>query len=142
MPVIKVKRLIDAARLPQKGTEDAACFDLYATKDMTLPYNTVVRVPTGLALEIPTGFCGVVYSRSSSFLKGMIITPLVVDADYRGEVYVSVRWSDIEKTHYELKAGDRIAQLRIEQLTETKFVEAAELSETKRGGGGYGSTGR
>jgi dUTP pyrophosphatase len=57
-------------------------------------------------------------------------------------VYVSVRWSDIEKTHYELKAGDRIAQLRIEQLTETKFVEAAELSETKRGGGGYGSTGR
>jgi dUTP pyrophosphatase len=142
MPVIKVRRLIDAARLPQKGTEDAACFDLFATKDMILPYNTVVRVPTGLALEIPTGFCGVVYSRSSSFLKGMIITPLVVDADYRGEVYVSVRWSDIEKTHYELKAGDRIAQLRIEQLTETKFVEAVELSETKRGGGGYGSTGR
>jgi dUTP pyrophosphatase len=72
----------------------------------------------------------------------MIITPLVVDSDYRGEVFVSVRWSDIEKTHYELKAGDRIAQIRIERLVSTKFVEAEELSETARGTGGYGSTGR
>jgi dUTP pyrophosphatase len=142
MPTVKVKKLHPDAKLPTKGTKDAACFDLYAVKDMNLPYNTVIRVSTGLAFEIPAGYCGVVYSRSSSFLKGMIITPLVVDSDYRGEVFVSVRWSDIEKTHYELKAGDRIAQIRIERLVSTKFVEAEELSETARGTGGYGSTGR
>jgi dUTP pyrophosphatase len=139
---VKVKKLHPKAKLPKKGSKDAACFDLFAVQDMSLPYNTVVRVPTGLALEIPAGFCGVVYSRSSSFLKGMIITPLVVDADYRGEIFISVRWSDIERTSYELKAGDRIAQIRIEKLIETKFTEADELSDTDRGTQGYGSTGR
>lgn len=137
---IKIKKLHPDAKMPHRGTADAAGFDLYATQSVTLRNGAPEMVPTGLAFEIPKGYVGVVYSRSSSAKSGLIITPLLVDADYRGEVFVLVnRINDVAR---EILAGDRIAQIRVEKLVDTEYEWAEELSETERGSGGYGSTGR
>lgn len=137
---IKIKKLHPDAKMPHRGTADAAGFDLYATKSVTLRNGVPEMVPTGLAFEIPKGYVGVVYSRSSSAKSGLIITPLLVDADYRGEVFVLV--NRINDAPREILAGDRVAQIRIEKLVDTEYEWAEELSETERGSGGYGSTGR
>ncbi len=149
MIIIQVKKLHPNAVLPKKGTEDAACFDLYSTETVLLESRGGRRkVPTGLAIEIPRGYCGRVYSRSSSFLKGLDIGSLVIDADFRGEVFVMAGYDsgncEIDRgcpESYVVHKGDRIAQLKIEKLEPTEFVEVEELSETARGTGGYGSTG-
>ena len=137
---IKIKRLHPDAKMPHRGTADAAGFDLYATQSVTLRNSVPEMVPTGLAFEIPKGYVGVVYSRSSAAKSGLIITPLLVDADYRGEVFVLV--NRIDDAPREILAGDRVAQIRIEKLVDTEYEWADELSETARGTGGYGSTGR
>lgn len=74
-------------------------------------------------------------------MKGIVITPLLVDADYRGEVFVLANYLCTDSVSYKVKAGDRIAQMRIEKLVDTGYEWADELSETARGAGGYGSTG-
>ena len=137
---VKFKKLNDAAKLPAAGTEGAAGLDLYCAEGQILQPGKPVKISTGLAFEIPAGYCGVVYSRSSSVLKSLQLTPLIVDSDYRGEVFVMVVNGGAEP--YELQKGDRIAQLRIEKVIPVHFEEAEELSKTMRGSGGYGSTGR
>ena len=147
---VKLKKLCPAAKVPTKGTEDAACFDLYATKTVILESRGGrVKVPTGIAMEIPPGYCGRIYSRSSSFLKGLDVGSLVCDSDYRGEIFVMVGYdagnAEVERGKaetYVVHEGDRIAQIKIEQLVPTAFDVVEELSETARGAGGYGSTGR
>lgn len=139
---IKIKKLHPDAKMPHRGTADAAGFDLYATKSVTLRNGVPEMVPTGLAFEIPKGYVGVVYSRSSSAKSGLIITPLLVDADYRGEVFVLVNNLTHNDAPREILTGDRVAQIRIERLVDTEYEWAEELSETERGSGGYGSTGR
>lgn len=139
---IKIKKLHPDAKMPHRGTADAAGFDLYATQSVTLHHGVPEMVPTGLAFEIPKGYVGVVYSRSSTAKKGVVVTPLLVDADYRGEVFVLANNLERNELRLEVKAGDRIAQMRIEKLVDTEYVWAEELSETERGSGGYGSTGR
>lgn len=137
---IKIKKLHPDAKMLTRGTADAAGFDLYAAEFERLYVGNTYRIRTGLAFEIPPGFCGVVYSRSSTAMKGLVITPLIVDADYRGEVFVTVH--NAGPLMYVVQEGDRIAQMRIEKLVDTEYVWAEELSETERGSGGYGSTGR
>lgn len=147
---VKLKKLCPAAKVPTKGTEDAACFDLYAAKTIILESRGGrVKVPTGIAMEIPSGYCGRIYSRSSSFLKGLDVGSLVCDSDYRGEIFVMVGYdagnAEVERGKaetYVVHEGDRIAQIKIEQLVPTAFEVVEELSETARGAGGYGSTGR
>lgn len=150
MTTVKLKKLHPDAQVPAKGTASAACFDLYSTETIILESRGGrVKVPTGIALEIPDGFCGRVYSRSSSFLKGLDIGSLVIDSDYRGEVFVMAGYDagncELERGRpetYVIHKGDRVAQLKIERLEPTAFEEVEELSETARGAGGYGSTGR
>lgn len=147
---IKIKKLHPDAKMPHRGTDDAAGFDLYATQDVTIVTGEPMKIPTGLAFEIPKGYVGVVYSRSSSALNGLVITPLLVDSDYRGEVFVLANYhkqpldviGSLVFRRYTVRAGDRIAQIRIEKLIDTEYEWADELSETARGAGGYGSTGR
>ena len=151
---IRIKKLNEAAAMPTRGTQAAAGFDLYATEETELLYGQPTKVPTGLAFEIPEGYVGVVYSRSSSAKNGIVITPLLVDADYRGEVFVLaslVQHYQIsdggvcymgKQDQYVVHKGDRIAQIRIEKLIDTEYEWADELTETARGTGGYGSTGR
>lgn len=138
---IKVKKLHTAARMPTRGTSGAAGFDLYAMEDTALENGMPAKVRTGLAFEVPAGYCMVVYSRSSSALKGLVLTPLIVDSDYRGEVFVLARHIVFGEPHYQIHKGDRIAQVKVEKLDDTTFEWADELSETARGTGGFGSTG-
>lgn len=146
---IKTKKLKDDAQLPTKGTEGAACFDLYASETVILESRGGRRkIPTGIALEIPAGYCGRIYSRSSSFLKGLDVGSLVVDSDFVGEIMIMCGYdagnAEIERGRaetYVVHKGDRIAQLKIEKLINTAFVEADELKQTARGAKGWGSTG-
>lgn len=147
---INIKKLHDNAKMPSRGTSSAAGFDLYVPETTFLFRDIPQKVRTGLAFEIPEGYVGVVYSRSSSARDGIVITPLLVDSDYRGEVYVLATYlGEVEpdnprKMHGSLMIteGERIAQIRLEKLTDTEYEWADELSETARGTGGYGSTGR
>ena len=142
---IKIKRLRPDAKMPTRGTKHAAAFDLYAAESVMIKGANQwegVKIPTGLAFEIPEGYCGVVYSRSSSAINRWGITPLIVDSDYRGEVYVTVDPRLTRDTYVEVEKGQRLAQIKIEKLEPTEFEWADELSETERGSGGYGSTGK
>ena len=143
---MKIKKIRPTAKMPTFGTKGAACFDLYVSEDTILYFGKPTKVPTALAFEVPEGHCMTVYSRSSSALKGINIVPLIVDSDYRGEVFILANYiRPLEygyEKYYVVKAGDRIAQARLEKLEPTSFEWAEELSETKRGTGGYGSTGR
>jgi dUTP pyrophosphatase len=100
-----------------------------------------VMVPTGLAIEVPVGFDVQVRPRSGLSLKGVGVAFGTVDADYRGELRVTM-WTFGDLSEYELHDGDRIAQLVIARLTPVRVVEVRELSATERGDGGHGSTGR
>lgn len=142
---VNIKKLSDKAVVPSYGSEYAAGADLYACLDGEIeiqPHATVV-VPTGIALELPLGYAGLIYARSGlATKKGLAPANKVgvVDCDYRGEVKVALHNHSQEAQ--KVDAGERIAQLVITPYLAAQFVECDELSETVRGSGGFGSTGR
>ena len=142
---VNIKKLNDKATVPSYGSEYAAGADLYACIDGELeikPHTTVV-VPTGIAIELPLGYAGLIYARSGlATKKGLAPANKVgvVDCDYRGEVKVALHnHSEVAQT---IAAGERIAQLVITPYLTAQFIECETLSETVRGEGGFGSTGR
>lgn len=138
---IKIKRLHPAAQLPQRGTALAAGADLYCLEAFTLEPGERKLVPTGLAVEIPPGFYGRVAPRSGLAVKhGIDVLAGVIDADYRAEVKVPL--INFGRNPVCINAGERIAQLIIEQAAMCDYVWAEDLSDTERGEGGFGSTGR
>lgn len=141
---VGIKKLNPKAILPSYGSEFAAGADLYACVDEELtvnPHETVL-VPTGLAVELPLGYAGLIYARSGlATKKGLAPANKVgvIDCDYRGEVKVALHnHSAVPQT---VAAGERVAQLVITPYLTAEFVETEELSETVRGEGGFGSTG-
>jgi dUTP pyrophosphatase len=137
---VKFKKLNENAKAPYQGTAGSAGFDLYATSKQRIDlYHT--KFGTGLAVEIPEGYVGLVFPRSSCYKQGMLLSNCVgvIDSDYRGEITAVFIGTDAE---YCYNVGDRICQLVIMPYPQVEFVEAAELSETARGAGGYGSTGK
>lgn len=146
---LRVRRLDPRAKAPTYGSECAAGLDLYALEDVTLTPGRVYRVRTGIAIEIPPGFEGQVRGRSGLTSRGVFVELGTVDSDYRGEVGVLMHaWPidtagcDVWYGHPAVNAGDRIAQLVIAPVPRWRVVEVEALSETTRGDGGYGSTGR
>ena len=144
-PVVKVAKTDHNARMPTKGSEHAAGWDLYCLEDTVVSFRSSVKVKTGLRVAIPEGFEGQVRARSSLGSKGLILPHSIgtIDADYRGELFVLMTWIG-EGESYEVKSGERIAQLVIAPIPDVQFAEVDEgdLGETKRGDGGFGSTGR
>ena len=142
---VKIKKLKENAITPTKGSEDSAGADLYALldKDITLAPSETFMVPTGLALELPKGTVGLIYARSGIATKRGLAPANkvgVIDNDYRGEVMVALHnHSDKPQT---ITNGERIAQLVVMPYYSVSFIESTELSETDRGEGGFGSTGR
>ena len=129
--------------LPAKAHPDDAAFDLRARKEMSIAPGTSALVPTGLFLELPPGYEAQVRPRSGLALKKAVTvlnTPGTIDAGYRGEVGVIL--INHGKEDFAIARGDRIAQMVIQQLPEITLEEADELSETGRGAGGFGSTGK
>ena len=141
---VGIKKLSGNANLPSYGSEYAAGADLYACLegDMEIKPHTTVLIPTGIALELPLGYAGLIYARSGlATKKGLAPANKVgvVDCDYRGEVKVALHnHSEIPQT---VAAGERVAQLVITPYVTARFIEKDELSDTVRGAGGFGSTG-
>ena len=144
MPVITVKKLDERAILPTYGSEYSAGADLYALTDeeiSILPGETKL-IHTGLSMEIPEGYAGLIFARSGlASKKGLAPANKVgvVDSDYRGEFMVALHnHTDEPKA---IEGGERVAQLVIVPFLKAEFEEAEELCETARGAGGFGSTG-
>ena len=142
---VGIKKLNDNANLPSYGSEYAAGADLYACleSDIEIKPHETVLIPTGIALELPLGYAGLIYARSGlASKKGLAPANKVgvVDCDYRGEVKVALHnHSEAAQT---VAAGERVAQLVITPYVTAQFVVKDELSDTVRGAGGFGSTGR
>lgn len=145
MEIINVKKLDDRAILPTYGSEFSAGADLYACLDepVTIEPLSAVLIHTGLAMEIPVGYAGLIYARSGlATKKGLAPSNKVgvVDADYRGEIMVSL--FNHSKEARVVEHGERIAQLVIAPFISASWNVVDELCETARGEGGFGSTGR
>ena len=142
---VKIRKLCEKAVVPTYGSEYSAGADLYACEENTVtiaPHETIL-IHTGLSVEIPEGFGGFIYARSGlASKKGLAPANKVgvVDADYRGEVMVALHnHSEVSQT---IEPGERVAQLVIAPFLKAEFTVAEELSETVRGTGGFGSTGK
>lgn len=140
---MKVKRLYEEALLPTKATEGSAAFDLYAYTEAPLDPCETFKYKTGIALEIPEGSVGLIFPRSGLSTKfGIRLSNCVgvIDSDYRGEIIVALHNDGDES--YMINRGDRIAQLMIVDIPKIEIEEVTELSDTKRGIGGFGSSGK
>ncbi|CAB9498032.1 5'-triphosphate nucleotidohydrolase [Seminavis robusta] len=139
-PRLLVKRLTDNAILPVRKSPLAAGYDLSSSENKTIPSGGTVLVKTGLSIACPAGTYGRVAPRSGLAYKYSIdVGAGVVDADYRGEVGVIL--FNFGKKDFEVKEGDRIAQLVLEKIALADVEEVQDLDETVRGAGGFGSTG-
>lgn len=145
MEAIRVKKLREGALLPTYGTAQAAGADLYACLEtpLTIFPGETARVPTGLALEVPEGCAGLVYARSGLATKRGLAPANkvgVIDSDYRGEITVVLYNHGSEPQT--IASGERIAQLIITPVLTPAYMETDRLTETLRGTGGFGSTGK
>ena len=145
MDAIRVKKLRENAILPTYGSTEAAGADLYACLDAPLlirPGESVF-VPTGIAMEVPKGYAGLIYARSGLACKRGLAPANkvgVVDSDYRGEFMVVLH--NHGGTDQTIAHGERIAQLVITPVFTPGFIQVDELTDTERAGGGFGSTGK
>lgn len=139
--IIKVKKLVSNAVIPEYKTEGAAGMDLYSIKDDILKPGEIKAIGTGIILEIPKEFEGQVRPRSGLSLKGITVAnaPGTIDSDYRGEVKVIL--INLGTKEFNIEAGSRIAQLVIQRTMKCELTEDSELSSTERGSDGFGSTG-
>ncbi len=140
---IRVQILRAGARMPFRATELASGFDIHACLDdgpVTVRQHPVM-IPTGLAMEVPPGLDAQFRPRSGLARQGILATFGTLDSDYRGEIMITLYALAPDITHT-VQHGDRIAQLVVTRLADVEFEQALVLSETRRGAGGHGSTGR
>ena len=145
MAVIDIKRVDDTAKIPVRGSADAAGYDLYAHLDMEeltiMPHETV-KIGTGICVSIPRGYFGAIFARSGIAIKRSLRPANsvgVVDSDYVGEIIVALH-NDSEECQT-IQNGERIAQLVVIPFLPVEFNEVEELEQTERGISGFGSTG-
>lgn len=142
---INFKKLNDRAVTPTYGSASAAGADLYSAEEapVTIPSGAAALIHIGIAVEIPEGYVGLIFARSGLATKRGLAPSNkvgVIDSDYRGEIMVSLyNQSDVAQT---VEPRERIAQFVVVPFLHAEFEEHAELSETARGEGGFGSTGR
>jgi dUTP pyrophosphatase len=144
---IKLRLLTPTARRPERQTDGAAGFDLFAAEEATVPGLTTTEgvgralVRTGVALEIPPGFVGRIAARSGLSVHSNIeVGAGWVDPDYRGELRVELK--NLGSNNFSVRIGDRIAQLFLLSVAAAEWIVVEDLPETSRGDGGFGSTGR
>ena len=141
---LRIKKLNSSAVIPSYGSASAAGADLYACEggEVIIKSGETKLIHTGIAMEIPDGYVGLVYARSGIAVKRGLAPANkvgVIDSDYRGEIMVAIHnHSEIEQT---IADAERIAQIVIAPYLTVDFVESQELDETDRGAGGFGSTG-
>lgn len=147
---LRVLRVHPNAKLPSKATDEAACFDVFVSNDIILMTEVLAKVPLGIKMAVPKGYCAQFYEKSGLALKGIEIKAGCIDSDYRGEINIVCRFvppnpnieGEVQVKYYKFNKGDKIAQFRIEKIEKVNIVEVDNLDETERGEGGFGSTGR
>lgn len=143
---MRIKKLHEKAVVPHYATEGSAGLDLTVISDedtIVIPYKSTMLCRTGLAFEIPKGYVGLIYIRSSVGSKLDLVLSNqvgVIDSDYRGEVMLPLR--NLGRSARVINSGTRIAQMVITPINQVNIEVVDELSETKRGVGGFGSTGK
>ncbi len=141
---VNIKRLNKDAVIPSYGSEYAAGADLYSSdEDVVIKAGETCFIHTGIAMEIPMGLVGLVYARSGMACKKGLAPANkvgVIDSDYRGEVMVALH--NHSNNDIKVEKGERIAQMVIAPYILADYTEVDELSDTVRGEGGFGSTGR
>ena len=140
---IEFKKLHPAAKMPVYASEGAACFDLHALEDVILSDSGSCKVRTGLSVAVPDGWVLMVFSRSGhGFNHSVRLSNCVgiIDSDYRGELMIALQSDSCVR--FSASAGERIAQAMLMPALRCTFREVDELSETVRGSGGFGSTGK
>lgn len=144
---IKIKRLTDTAKLPTKAHDSDACYDIYIDEPdydiITIPSKGSVLLHTGFATEIPDGYFCAVFPRSGLGIKNHLRLSNgtgIIDSHYRGEWMVSLYNDGVEDQV--INHGSRVAQFAILPVLESRIVEVNDLSESDRGTGGFGSTGK
>ena len=143
---VKVKKLRENAVIPKRATEFSAGADLYACIDEPVTINPaeLAKIPTGIAIELPqSDLAAFLFARSGLGVKhGITLSNSVgvVDSDYRGEICVGL--CNVSDKPYTIQPNERIAQMVIMPVALADFIQADELNETKRGEGGFGSSGR
>jgi dUTP pyrophosphatase len=141
---LRVRRLHPHAQLPTRAHEGDAGMDLHALEGCTLGPGERAMVPTGIAIELPEGHAGLVVPRSGLAARhgiSVVNAPGLIDSGYRGELRVLLLNTDRSEP-FAVEPGDRIAQLVVVRVEAEELEEVAELDETARGVGGFGSTGR
>lgn len=140
MVALRIKRLNENAKLPTRGSDQAAGYDLYATENCIIQPGRRAVIPTGISIQLPHGTYGRIAPRSGLAVKnGIQVGAGVVDRDYTGEIKVVLFNHD--KNAYVIHPGYRIAQLVLEMCMTPEVEEIKELEETERGEAGFGSTG-
>ena len=137
---LKVRKIHAEARLPVYQHPGDAGLDLFSAVDEILGAGELMAVPTGLQMAIPDGHVGLIWDKSGISLQGVHRLAGVVDAGYRGEVKVVM--INLGKLPFAVKKGMKIAQMLIQPVVAAEVTETADLDDTSRGGGGFGSTGR
>jgi len=144
-PALKIKGLRPNAKLPRRATPGSTGFDIFACIDgesaITLVGTQPKLIPTGIAIEVHRGYDVQIRPRSGLSSKGVGVTLGTIDSDYRGEILVTMYLFDPDAT-FEIKHGDRIAQMVVGTIADLSLVEVEELTPTERGAGGHGSTGK
>lgn len=138
---VKINKMYEDVKLPVKGSLHAACYDVYAH---TVVHNDgKVKVGLGFRTEIPVGYKGIIVPRSNLTKYNWVLNNSfgVIDADYRGE-WMAIFTAIGPHTGFPYSVGERVAQIYFEKVEEVALIESDELSETDRGTGGFGSTGK
>jgi deoxyuridine 5'-triphosphate nucleotidohydrolase len=137
---VQIKNLNSQSSLPSRGSDLAAGWDLCAAGDARIPARSVKRVPLGVVIAIPAGWYAQANPRSGMCARGIEASVGTIDADYRGELVAVVK--NLTDKDYWVLRGDRVVQLVFLPVPEVTWEAVAELDETPRGKGGFGSTGR
>jgi dUTP pyrophosphatase len=138
---IDIQRLHPDAVLPTYAHDGDAAFDLLALEDITLEPGERKQIRTGLAMHIPKGYVGLIWEKSGlSHLHGLIILGGVIDAGYLGEVLIGM--ANLSSTPYTFTKGQKAAQMIVQQREAVSFREVETFTQTSRGSGGFGSSGR
>ena len=138
---LNFKKLHPDTKVPTYAHPFDAGFDVYSIGEIDVPIGGRVAVPTGLALEIPDGYVGLVWDKSGmSFRHGLKTLGGVIDSGYRGEIQIGL--VNLGDAKYVIHKGDKIAQILIQKVEQATFQEVEELSDTSRGEGGFGSSGK
>lgn len=139
--ILKVKKLKDDAKLPTKGHVGDAGIDFYSIEEVNIPAKSQVKICTGVAVEIPEGYVGLVWDKSSvAFNMGLKTMGGVIDAGYRGEIVFSVY--NVSEKDVLIEKGQKVAQMLIQKFEDCDILEESELNNSVRGDRGFGSTGK